>query len=51
VEDMANKIMALLKNPSLQQRIAQKGRKRVIQKFSISIYAEQLYKAIKERKQ
>lgn len=50
VEDMASKIMELLKNPSLQQRIAQKGRKRVIQKFSISIYAERLYKAIKEKK-
>lgn len=50
VEDMASKIMALLKNPSLQQRIAQKGRKRVIRKFSISIYAERLYKAIKEKK-
>lgn len=50
VEDMASKIMALLKNPSLQQRIAQKGRKRVIRKFSISIYAERLYEAIKEKK-
>ena len=46
VEDMASKIMALLKNPSLQQSIAQKGRKRIIQKFSISAYAERLYKAI-----
>ena len=46
VEDMASKIMRLLKNPSLQQRIAQKGRKRIIQKFSVSTYAEQLYKAI-----
>ena len=46
VEDMAIKIMVLLKNPSLQQSIAQKGRKRIIQKFSISAYAERLYKAI-----
>ncbi|MDP7244877.1 MAG: glycosyltransferase family 4 protein [Flavobacteriales bacterium] len=48
VEDMASKIMALLKDPSLRQRIAQKGRKRVIHKFSVPLYAEQLYKAIKE---
>jgi len=50
VEDMAIKIMVLLKNPSLQQSIAQKGRKRIIQKFSISTYAERLYKAISGRK-
>jgi len=48
VEDMANKIILLLKNKKLADRIAANGRKRVLDNFSIEKVAEKMYKAFTE---
>ncbi len=47
-EDMAKKILLLLKNKKLANRIGKNGRKRVLENFSIEKVAEKLYKAYTE---
>ena len=46
-DDMTKKITLLIKNPKLRKKIADKGRERVIEKFRIEIYADNLYKGLK----
>ena len=48
-DDMAKKIILLIKNPELRKKIADKGRKRVIEKFRIEVYADNLYKGLKRK--
>ena len=45
IEDMADKIILLLKNKKLANRIAVNGRKRVLDNFSIEKVAEKMYRA------
>ena len=45
VEDMAEKIILLMKNPKLAAKIAKNGRKRILENFSIKVVAEKFYKA------
>ena len=47
-EDMADKIILLLKNKKLADRIAANGRKRVLDNFSIEKVAEKMYRAFTE---
>ena len=46
-DDIANKIILLIKNPKLRKKIAAKGRKMVIEKFRMEVYAKNLYKGLK----
>ncbi|MBI2523093.1 glycosyltransferase family 4 protein [Candidatus Woesearchaeota archaeon] len=45
MEDMAEKIVLLIKNQKLAAKIAENGRKRVLGNFSIKVVAEKFYKA------
>ncbi|MBI3034747.1 glycosyltransferase family 4 protein [Candidatus Woesearchaeota archaeon] len=47
-DDMADKILLLIKNRKLAERIARNGRKRVLENFSIEKVAEKLYRAYTE---
>ena len=44
-EDMAEKIILLIKNPKLAAKIAKNGRKRILEKFSIEKVADKLYRS------
>ena len=44
-EDMAEKIVLLIKNPKLAAKIAKNGRKRVLENFSIEKVADKLYRS------
>ncbi|MBI4451975.1 glycosyltransferase family 4 protein [Candidatus Woesearchaeota archaeon] len=44
-DDMAEKIISLIKNKGLAEKIAKNGRKRTLDKFSIEKVAEKFYKA------
>lgn len=46
-DDIANKIILLIKNPKLRKKIAAKGMKSVIKKFRMEVYAKNLYKGLK----
>ena len=48
VEDMAEKILFLIKNKKSAKKMATNGRKRVLENFSIEKVAEKLYKAYTE---
>lgn len=48
VEDMADKIISLIKNKRVAAKIAKNGRKRVLEKFSIEQVAGKLYRAFTE---
>jgi len=48
VGDMAEKIMLLLKNKTLASAIGKKGRKRIVDNFSIEKVAEKLYRSFTE---
>ena len=48
VDDMADKIMQLIKNKSLAEKIGKSGRKRIVDNFSIEKVAEKLYRAFTE---
>ena len=45
VEDMADKIILLLKNKKLAKKIAENGKKRVLDNFSIEKVAEKMYQS------
>ena len=45
VDDMAGKIMKLIKDKKLAKKISKNGRKRVLENFSIEKVAEKMYKA------
>ena len=47
VNEMARKVVALLDNPSLAKKVAMKGRKRVVENFSIEAVAEKFYRAFR----
>ena len=44
-EDMAEKIILLIKNQKLAARLAKNGRKRVLENFSIEMVADKLYRS------
>lgn len=48
VDDMADKIELLIKHPSLKKKIAGNGRKRAIEKFRLEVYADNIYKGLKD---
>ena len=47
-EDIADKILLLIKNKKLAEKIAKNGRKRILENFSIEKVAEKLYRAYSE---
>jgi glycosyltransferase involved in cell wall biosynthesis len=44
-DEMAGKILLLIKNPKLAAKIAKKGRKHILSNFSIEIVADKLYQS------
>ena len=49
-DDLANKIITLINNKTLAKSIAKKGRKRVIDNFSIKIVAEKIYSSFVDQR-
>lgn len=47
IDDMADKITMLIKNSILRKKIADNGRKRIVEKFRMQVYANNLYKGLK----
>ena len=45
VNDIANKILSLIEDKSLGDKITKKGRKRIIENFSIKKVAQKIYRA------
>jgi len=48
VEDMTNKIIMLIENKDLADKMANKGRKYIIKNFSVKNVAEKIYKSLIE---